>query len=110
MTFKEKYSIIHCKDGSYNKEFCSQSFMCILLNKTFYWKGYLIHKVNGPAIEYYSGSKEWWLNGQLHRKDGPAIERFNKNFFWYLYGERYSKEEFFKVLKLKNSKRVLDDI
>lgn len=33
----------------------------------------LIHREDGPAKIYPSGSEEWWLNGQLHRDNGPAI-------------------------------------
>jgi hypothetical protein len=39
----------------------------------------IYHCVDGPAVEYISGSsitlghKEWWVDGQLHREDGPAI-------------------------------------
>lgn len=34
----------------------------------------LLHRENGPAVEYPDGSKEWFLNHQRHRNDGPAIE------------------------------------
>ena len=26
------------------------------------------HRIDGPAIEYINGSKEWWMNGIRHRK------------------------------------------
>ena len=42
-----------------------------------YWRynnGYL-HRLDGPAIEWNNGQKEWWQNGELHRLDGPARER-----------------------------------
>jgi hypothetical protein len=32
------------------------------------------HRLDGPAVEYENGTKEWWVNGLLHREDGPAIE------------------------------------
>lgn len=32
------------------------------------------HRVDGPAIEYSDGTKEWYQYGKLHREDGPAIE------------------------------------
>ena len=35
----------------------------------------VLHRLNGPAIEYYDGDKQWWINGQLHRdNDLPAVE------------------------------------
>lgn len=33
-----------------------------------------LHRVHGPAIEFSSGRKEWFLCGQRHRGDGPSIE------------------------------------
>ena len=41
-------------------------------------KGYNIpygklHRVDGPAIEYSNGTKEWYINGKRHRLDDPAI-------------------------------------
>ncbi len=33
-----------------------------------------LHREDGPAIEYTSGCKKYFLNGELHREDGPAIE------------------------------------
>jgi hypothetical protein len=48
-----------------------------------------LHRTDGPAVEYVSGSKEWWVNGQLHRTDGPAIERANGDTSWYIHGKRH---------------------
>ena len=45
-----------------------------------------LHRVNGSAVEYADGGKEWWLNGQLHRTDGPAIERADGYKAWYFNG------------------------
>lgn len=33
----------------------------------------VLHRENGPAVEYEDGSEEWYLEGKLHRVDGPAI-------------------------------------
>jgi len=43
----------------------------------------LIHREDGPAIEYFYGRKEWWQNGKRHRIDGPAIERPDGTKCWY---------------------------
>ena len=53
----------------------SASVSKILSNRTIWVnkKGDL-HRIDGPAVERISGSKEWWLDGKLHREDGPAIE------------------------------------
>jgi len=53
-----------------------------------------LHRENGPAIEWTSGTKEWWLNGKRHREDGPAIERTNGTKVWYLNDEELTEEEF----------------
>lgn len=34
----------------------------------------LHHRMDGPAVEYPSGSKFWYQNGRPHREDGPARE------------------------------------
>lgn len=34
----------------------------------------ILHREDGPAIEYHNGDKIWYLNGVRHREDGPAIE------------------------------------
>jgi len=45
------------------------------------------HRVDGPAVEYANGSKFWWIDGQRHRIDGPAIEWFNGDKYWYIDGK-----------------------
>lgn len=34
----------------------------------------ILHRLDGPAVQYASGYKEWNVNGKIHRTDGPAIE------------------------------------
>ena len=46
-----------------------------------------LHRVDGPAVEYADGTKYWYLNGQCHRVDGPAIESANGNREWFLNGQ-----------------------
>ena len=48
-----------------------------------------LHKLNGPAVVFESGSKMWAINGKRHREDGPAIEHANGDKEWYLRGERH---------------------
>ena len=48
-----------------------------------------LHCTDGPAIEYWNGTKYWYQNGLRHRTDGPAIECTNGDKFWYLYGVRH---------------------
>jgi len=37
-----------------------------------------LHREDGPAIEFLSGTRKWYLNGRLHREGGPACEYTNK--------------------------------
>jgi hypothetical protein len=32
-----------------------------------------LHCIDGPAIEFSNGIKQWWINGNIHRLDGPAF-------------------------------------
>jgi hypothetical protein len=45
------------------------------------------HRIDGPAIEYNDGSKSWYQNGLRHRLDGPAIEDKNGHTAWYINNE-----------------------
>ena len=85
----------------------------------------ILHRKDGPAIEYANGAKTWYLNGKLHRTDGPAIERSNGDKCWYKNGnphredgpatewtdgtkfyylnnEKLSKEEYIQYIKSKS--------
>lgn len=46
----------------------------------------LLHRENGPAVEYIDGSKYWYENGLLHREDYPAIECSDRK-CWYQNGK-----------------------
>ena len=47
------------------------------------------HRIYGPAVEYSSGSRDWYQNGQLHRLDGPAFECPEGHRAWYKDGQRH---------------------
>lgn len=56
---------------------------------TRYWySNDLLHRENGPAVEWADGSTEWWLHGALHRDDGPAIERADGSKEWWEQGRQ----------------------
>lgn len=40
----------------------------------WYKNGGILHRVDGPAVEYPDDYREWYLCGKLHRVGGPAIE------------------------------------
>lgn len=33
----------------------------------------LLHREDGPAVEYLTGAEAWYLNGKQHRIGGPAV-------------------------------------
>jgi len=48
-----------------------------------------LHRLDGPAVEWFDGSKEWWINGKRHRLDGPAIEYSNGSKEWWVNGKQH---------------------
>ena len=56
-----------------------------------YW-----HRLDGPAIEYADGRKEWWIDGKLHRLDGPAVEEASGTKYWYVNGNQIFPVEWLK--------------
>jgi hypothetical protein len=55
----------------------------------YYYLNDEVHRIDGPAKEYYNGSKYWYQNGLRHRIDGPAIERNDGYKAWYQNGVRH---------------------
>lgn len=67
----------------------------------FYFENDLLHREDGPAIEFNKGLKYWLNNGKIHRDDGPAIlnvKTSKYNEYW-LNNERATADE------IKNIKR-----
>ena len=54
----------------------------------------ILHREDGPAVEWIYGDKIWFINGKRHREDGPAVEWSDGSKSWYLNGEYLSEEEF----------------
>ncbi|MDA8453672.1 hypothetical protein M4R22_02735 [Acidovorax sp. GBBC 3334] len=52
-----------------------------------------LHRVGGPAVEFLDGSTEWWLHGQKHREDGPAMAHARGPGQWWIHGKRLTEEE-----------------
>ncbi len=62
----------------------------------------ILHRLDGPAVEYTNGDKHWYIEGEYHRLDGPAVEIASGYKFWYIEGKEYSEVEFLK----KTNKQV----
>jgi len=63
----------------------------------FYYLDYLLHRLDGPAVEFSNGNKYWYKHGNLHREDGPAKEYANGDKCWYLYHICYGKNNDFST-------------
>ena len=66
--------------------------------KDWYVNGKL-HRLDGPASEWWDGTKEWRVNGKFHRIDGPAIEWSDGDKEWYIDGKKYTEAQFNKKVK-----------
>ena len=63
-----------------------------------------LHRLEGPAIEYISGTKHWCQNDQRHRLDGPAAEFSDGSKVWAIKGKLYTEHDFKKAIKrIKNN-------
>ena len=56
-------------------------------HKEWYFKGKR-HRLDGPAVERADGCKEWWIKGNLHRLDGPAVEHSDGYKEWWIEGTK----------------------
>jgi hypothetical protein len=73
-------------------------------NTKYWYQEGILHRDDGPAIEYPDGEKAWYQHGQRHRVDGPAIEYASGSQSWYYHGKKIycdSLQEFEKIIKLK---------
>jgi hypothetical protein len=52
----------------------------------FYYNNGLLHREDGPAMIFASGTKYWLQNGKLHREDGPAVEWSDGRIWFYING------------------------
>jgi len=53
----------------------------------------ILHREDGPAIEFTSGTKHWHINGKRHRLDGPARVWSIGYTQYYINGRCYTKED-----------------
>jgi hypothetical protein len=78
----------------------------------WWYKNSILHREDGPAIEWADGSKSWYIDGMLHREDGPAVERnFSARlpkFEYWLFNVTIPKEKFTPeyILEVKLSRII----
>ena len=81
---KEPKSNVQLPDGTWRRV---DSDGDIVYSKTKNESDY--HRIDGPAVEWIDGSKQWWVNSHLHRLDGPAAEYENGYKMWYVNGKQH---------------------
>lgn len=60
----------------------------------------ILHREDGPAIEWKNGDKHWFINGNRHREDGAAIEYVYGAKSYYLNGKLYSEKDYWGMIRL----------
>jgi len=55
---------------------------------------------DGLTIDKY-GNKYWYLNGERHRTDGPATEYPTGEKRWFINGNELSEEEYLRTTRNK---------
>ena len=58
-----------------------------------------MHRIDGPALEYVNGDKYWYIDDKMHRIDGPAVEYADGDKAWYIDGKEFSEREFNKCIE-----------
>lgn len=59
--------------------------------KSWYQEG-KHHRLDGPARTFTSGTKHWYKEDLLHREDGPALECANGDREWWYNGKRHRED------------------
>ncbi len=73
-----------------NRKYILDRLTTIIVTSTgvSYYIGNKLHREDGPAVECYNGTKEWYRNRKLHRdNDMPAVERNDGSKHWYQNGK-----------------------
>jgi len=94
------------KDGNVMIE----TFEISVHNTRFWCLNNILHRVDGPAIEWFDGEKEWCFNGETHRINGPAIERSDGSKWWYFDNVKYSEQEYWNKIKEMDGSNNVDAI
>lgn len=50
------------------------------------------HREDGPALEFKSGTKLWYINNTLHREDGPALLNYDGSRHWFIHGLKHRED------------------
>ena len=97
--FYYKDGTISNGEGVHPRYFQIPTSKLLILQQVYPNSSQLLHRLDGPAVEYAAGTKEWYVDGELHRVDGPAIEYSSGDHYWYVDGLEYSEEDFNQLIK-----------
>ena len=61
-----------------------------------------LHRIDGPAVEFADGGKFWHIDDKLHRLDGPAVEHSDGNKYWWVDDKNLTEVEFNNHPKVQN--------
>lgn len=75
-------------------------------NGTRIWfKGGIVHREDGPAIEHSDGTCEWYVEGIRHCQTGPAFISGDGKRRWFVHGQELNEIEFKDMRQ-----RIVDEI
>ena len=57
-----------------------------------WWRYGRRHREDGPAVVGYDGWLEWWVDGHPHREGGPAVEMKDGRRMWWQNGQRHRED------------------
>lgn len=78
-------------DGKLHRRF-GPAVACKTL-KEWYING-LLHREDGPALEWISGKSDYYSEGKRHRIDGPAVIQTDGTHQYWINGFKLTKREF----------------
>ena len=74
----------------------------VYFDMIIYYKDDVFHRDGGlPAIKWFNGSKEWWVEGKRHRVRGPAV------IYDYGYEEWWSNNIRYKINYVRSHKTMI---
>lgn len=70
----------------------------------------ILHRTDGPAVEYANGYKAWYVNGKYHREDGPAVEYTDGVVEYWINGKELTPAQFKKATAPKAKEMTIAEI
>ena len=67
----------------------------------FWFQNNKLHRLDGPACEYSNGDKHWYRNDELHCSNGPAIDSINNHKEYWFWGKKYPETFYWSELVIK---------